>query len=253
VAIISGVGPGHGQQLASVFAEHGAQVVLAARTETYLRQIAAEIESTGGEASWCATDITDRGACERLVAHAVERWGGVDCLVHNAYDPYPFAPFPEVDLQDWHHNMEVNLFGALNLTQAALPMLRHRSGASVVFVNSLIAKRPYPMQGGYAASKGALASAARMLALELAPLGIRVNTLYVGWMWGPPVEQHLRGVAEERGVGIDVAMADIVRAIPLGRIPDDRECANAAVFFASDLSSAITGAGLDVNGGELMG
>jgi NAD(P)-dependent dehydrogenase (short-subunit alcohol dehydrogenase family) len=91
-----------------------------------------------------------------------------------------------------------------------------------------------------------------MLAKELGAHKIRVNQVFMGWMWGPPVEGYVVGTSAQMGIPQDEFIAGITKDIPLGIIPDDADCANAVVFFASDLSRVITGAGLDVNGGEFM-
>ena len=148
--------------------------------------------------------------------------------------------------------MEVNLFGSLALTRAVIPAMTSQGGGSIVMVNSMVQKKPLPFQGGYATSKGALATATKMLAKELGAHGIRVNSVFMGWMWGPPVEGYVKMTAKQRGVSQDEVIAEITRDIPLGVIPDDADCANAAIFLASDLARVITGAGLDVNGGEVM-
>jgi len=119
-------------------------------------------------------------------------------------------------------------------------------------INSLITKKPLPTQGGYAASKGALATATKILAKELGPKGIRVNSVFMGWMWGPPVEMYVNYTAESMGVEPKDIIDGVTKDIPLGIIPDDSDCANAALFLISDLAKVITGANLDVNGGEFM-
>jgi NAD(P)-dependent dehydrogenase (short-subunit alcohol dehydrogenase family) len=90
------------------------------------------------------------------------------------------------------------------------------------------------------------------MAKELGAFGIRVNSVCMGWMWGPPVEAYVNGMAKGRGVSVEDVVSEITAEIPLGIIPDDADCANACIFFASDLSKVITGASLDVNGGEYM-
>ena len=116
----------------------------------------------------------------------------------------------------------------------------------------LVHRKPLPYQAGYATSKAALAGATKMLARELGAHGIRVNSVYMGWMWGPPVEGFIAGEAKRRGVDAKKIVQEITRDIPLGKIPDDSDCANAVIFLASDLARVITGASLDVNGGEFM-
>ena len=123
---------------------------------------------------------------------------------------------------------------------------------SIVFVNSMIQKKPLPTQSGYATTKGALTVAARMLAKELGAHGIRVNSTFMGWMWGPPVESYVDYAVAAWAAPSEDVIAEITKDIPLGIIPDDADCANAVAFLASDLASVITGAELNVNGGEFM-
>ena len=198
------------------------------------------------------TDIGDRGQCKRLIDAAVAEFGRVDVLINSAYTPGHFTLFEDADLDDWRHTMEVNLFGSMNLTQEVVPHMKAAGGGSIVMVNSMIQKKPMEYQGGYATSKGALATATKMLAKELGAHKIRVNSVFMGWMWGPPVEGFINGSAKSRGISSEEVIAEITRDIPLGIIPDDADCANAVMFFASDLSSVITGAGLDCHGGEVM-
>ena len=109
-----------------------------------------------------------------------------------------------------------------------------------------------PYQGGYSVSKSALTAATAQLALELGVSKIRVNSAYMGWMWGPPVENYLIDAAARQGTTVEALAATIAKSIPLGRIPDDAECAKAALFLVSDYAGAVTGAALDVNGGEFL-
>jgi NAD(P)-dependent dehydrogenase (short-subunit alcohol dehydrogenase family) len=252
VAIISGVGPGLGQEIALAFAREGAAVVLGARTGAFLKEVAGRIEEAGGRAVAVPTDITDAGQCQRLVDRGVEEFGGLDCLVNSAFRPDVFRKFERVDLAEWRAIFEVNVWGTLQLTHAAIPALKERGGGSIVFINSMIVRKPLPRQGGYAASKGALLTAAQVLAKELGPCRIRVNSVVPGWMDGPPVRGMFDAVAARGGKTVDEQEAEIVSQIPLGFLPPDEDCANAAVFFASDLAAVITGQTLDTNGGEVF-
>ena len=249
VVVVSGIGPGLGQELAVAAAREGARVVLAARTQAYLEEVASGIDA---ETLCCPTDVADRAQCRALVEASVEKFGRVDALINSAYTPGRFALFEDSDLDDWRQTLEVNLFGSLNLTQEVVPLMKKQGGGSIVMVNSMVQKKPLDYQSGYATSKGALSAATKMLAKELGRYSIRVNSVYMGWMWGPPVEGFIQGSAKSRGVEPEEVIAEITRDIPLGVIPDDADCANAVMFFASDLSRVITGAGLDVNGGEFM-
>ena len=252
VAIVSGIGPGLGIELARAFAREGADVAMGARTESALQEAAAEVEGLGRRAYWRRTDITKPDDCRALVAGTIEALGKVDILANNAFAYPPFLLIEDSDFTTWQQAFDVNLFGTLNMCQAVIPPMKAQGGGAIVNVNSLIQKKLLPYQAGYAASKGALTAATRGLATELGAYGIRVNQTYMGWMWGPPVEGYVNGQAEALGVPKEQVIAEITKDIPLGIIPDDADCANAVVFLASDLARVITGSGVDVNGGEWM-
>ncbi|MGP8059165.1 MAG: SDR family oxidoreductase [Acidimicrobiales bacterium] len=253
VCVVSGVGPGLGRQAAVGLAAHGADVVLAARRQATLDAVAAEIISAGGRAIGVATDISDAGQCERLMAAAAGEFGGVDVLVNNAFRFDAFQSFEDVDLAKWRKIVDTNVFGSLQMTKAALPAMRARGGGSVVMVASMVARKPQPVQGGYTISKGALLTATRVLAYELGGAGIRVNAVVPGWMWGPSVEIYVQMTSEGRGVSREAVIEELVERIPLGRVPTDEEVAGTVVYLASDLSAAVTGQAIDANGGEYFG
>lgn len=252
VAIVSGIGPGLGRHAALRLAGEGAAVVLGARTEERLKEVAAEVESAGGRAAWSPTDITDPDQCERLVQAAVDAFGAVDVLVNNAFVPDPFQPFESADFGQWRKVFDVNVFGTLQMTRAVVAPMKAAGRGSIVFVNSMVIHKVTFPQGAYAASKGALWAAARELATELGPHGIRVNSVVPGWMAGPSVDLYLAWQSAERGVSEGEVAAEIGARTALKRIPSDEECAGAIVYLASDLSSAMTGATVDVNGGEVF-
>jgi NAD(P)-dependent dehydrogenase (short-subunit alcohol dehydrogenase family) len=108
-------------------------------------------------------------------------------------------------------------------------------------------------EGSYAIAKTALEAAGRQMALELGPHNIRVNTAVMGWMWGASVEGHMNHMAEQQGVPVQNLIDGVAAQIPLRRIPPDEECARSILFLLSDLSSVVTGASINVNGGEHMG
>jgi len=251
--VVSGVGPGLGRQAAVLIARHGADVVLAARRQSTLDEVAAEIRSGGARAITVATDITDPEQCERLMARAVDEFGGVDVLVNNAFRYDAFQSFEDVDLARWRKIVDTNVFGSLQMTKAALPAMRERGGGSVVMVASMVARKPQPLQGGYTVSKGALLTATRVLAYELGSAGIRVNAVVPGWMWGPSVEIYIQMTSESRGVPRETVVDELVERIPLGRVPTDEEVAGTVVYLASELSAAVTGQAIDANGGEFFG
>ena len=250
VVVVSGVGPGLGQAVARTMAREGAAVVLAARDAARLADVRHQIEADGGTALDVPTNIVDPGACHALVEAAVDRFGRLDTLVNSAFRPDPGLPFADADLAQWRKIHEVNVWGTLQLTQAAVPALREACG-NIVFVSSMVVRKAMPLQGAYATSKGALLVAARVLARELAP-EIRVNSVVPGWMWGPSVQVYVDWMVAEEGITEEEAKARIASEIPLGRIPPQEDCAEAVVFLASDRAASSTGQTLDVNGGEVL-
>jgi NAD(P)-dependent dehydrogenase (short-subunit alcohol dehydrogenase family) len=252
VCIVSGVGPGLGRQAARALAAHGADLVLAARRQSSLDEVAHEVEAIGARTITVSTDITDEEQCARLIDRTAQEFGGVDVLVNNAFRFDAFQSFEEVDLGKWRKIMDVNLFGSLQVTRAALPSMRARGGGSVVMVASMVTRQPQPLQGGYAISKGALLTATRVLAFELGSSGVRVNAVVPGWMAGPSVDIYVQMTSEGRGVPRQEVVDELNARVPLGRIPSDEEVAGSIVYLASDLSSAMTGQAIDTNGGELF-
>lgn len=254
VVIVSGIGPGLGSALALEAARQGARLVMAARTPENLRQAQQQIsEVCPSVESLCVpTDITLRDQCHALVAAAMEKYGRIDALINSAFNPGKPERVEDTDLEAWHTAMNVNLFGTMNLVLEALPVMKAQQGGAIVNVNTMVTRKPLATQAGYAASKAALASATQHLALECGKYNIRVNSTFMGWMWGATVQQYFRYESKVTGVPVDAIKANVEKHIPLGKMPTDADCAKAAIFLASDYACAVTGACLDVNGGEYL-
>jgi NAD(P)-dependent dehydrogenase (short-subunit alcohol dehydrogenase family) len=252
VVLISGIGPGLGAEIALACAREGGDVVLAARSAAMLEETAAAVRRRGRRALTVPTDVTKPDDCRRLVDAARAEFGRIDVLVHNAFLSNPVGLVEQANLDDWRRIFEVNLFGALRLTQLVVPLMKVQGRGSIVFVNSMSIRIIEPMMGGYAASKGALLTTARTLAKELGPDGIRVNSVVPGYIWSAKMEAYFRQLATERGVSYEAVHADVTSRTALRHIPDSAEVAEAVLFFASDLARAVTGQSLDVNGGHFF-
>jgi NAD(P)-dependent dehydrogenase (short-subunit alcohol dehydrogenase family) len=255
IVIVSGIGPGLGQELAVLAAAEGAgAVVLAARTAQKLDAAEQAIGALGlgTRVLKVPTDIADQAQCQALAEQTLQAFGRIDVLFNSAYDPGSFEPVAQANLDGWRRAMDVNFFGTMQLTQACIPAMIAAGGGAIVMIGTMVEHKPLATQGGYCASKSALRSATKHLALELGQHGIRVNSCHMGWMWGPAVEGYFAWQASESGKSQQELIAEVTRNIPLGVIPDDGECARAALFLASDYASVVTGAALDVNGGEYM-
>lgn len=257
VVIVSGVGPGLGQANARALARDGATVVLAARNADYLEQVRSEIESAGGRATSIPTNLTDPEQVAALVATTIDRHGRLDGLVNNAFRMDSFEPAATVDLAKWRKIFEVNVWGTLGLTQACIPHLRDAArdhgDAAIVFIISMSMRKIRELEGGYSASKAAVHTAARTLALELGPDRVRVNCVAPGWIGGPNVETYIGWESQSRGCPPEEVRAEIEGRIPLRIIPPQDDIAEAVVFLTSPRSRVITGQTLDVNGGEFFG
>lgn len=252
VALVSGVGPGMGRSIALGLARGGVDVVLAARRAERLEAVAAEVRDLGREPLVVPTDITDREACRRLVAVAGERFGGIDVLVQNGHHEGDWQPVVDADPDVWRGIFDVNLFGALHLVQAAVPVMRDRGGGSIVLVNSGAALRTPATMGAYSTSKAALAALARTLALEVGRWQIRVNGVYLGPVLGENLERLGAGAAAAAGTTVEEWLKVKATEMPLGFVPTPDQCAGAVLFLASDLAAAVTGQHLSVNGGQWL-
>lgn len=250
VALISGVGPGMGRSLALAYAAQGADIILGARNTRSLDAVAQEITALGRRVVQAPTDITDPEACRALVALGVETFGRLDVLVNNAFMQPPLEGLSETSMETWRQAFEVNLFGAVHMTDAALEPMRSQREGSIIFVASLSARRVRKQFAVYSATKAALLTTMQHYANEAGPDGIRVNAIVPSYIWGPNLEFYFKWLAEQRGVSPQDVYDDVAKDIALRRIPTADEIASAAMMLSSPLSSAVTGAALDVNAGE---
>ena len=247
VVIITGVGPGLGAKLASRAVAEGAKVVMAARSDTVTSVIEKE---TDGAAVAVQCDVRKEEDCQRVVDTAIERFGTVTGLVNSAYAHPGFHDLLDTPEKGLRRSMDVILHGSLNMTRLAVPHMT--SGGSIVNVGTMTTRKPMQGEGGYAVAKAAMTAATQFLALELGPKGIRCNQAIMGWLDGPGVRFYLTMTADQKGISEQEVYDDIASRNPLGRIPTDDACAGAILFLLSAYASEVTGAVLDVNGGEYM-
>jgi NAD(P)-dependent dehydrogenase (short-subunit alcohol dehydrogenase family) len=239
-----------GRSIALGFARQGVEVAIAARRAQRLEAVAEEIRAFGVEPLLFPLDITDRDGCRSFISAAAERFGGVDFLVQNGHDEGDWCPAARADPDRWRRAFEVNFFGALHLAQAAVPHMSKRGGGAIVFVNSGAAIRVPPGMGAYSASKAALASLTRTMALELGPSQIRVNGVYLGAVQG----ETLAAASHKASAALGISAEEWLRRKPaefaLGAVPTPDDCAGAVVYLCSDLSKAVTGHHVAVNSGQ---
>jgi NAD(P)-dependent dehydrogenase (short-subunit alcohol dehydrogenase family) len=249
VVVISGVGPALGTTLARRFAEAGADLVLAARTAERLTEVADQVTALGRRALAVTTDITDDAQVANLVARSMDEYGKVDVLVNNAFRIPSMKPLADTTFQHIRDAIELTVLGALRLTQGFTPALAESKGA-VVNVNSVVIRHSQPKYGAYKMAKAALLAMSQSLSTELGGQGIRVNSVAPGYIWGGTLKSYFTHQAGKFGTSVDDIYAAAAAGSDLKRLPTEDEVASAILFMASDLSSGITGATLDVNCGE---
>jgi NAD(P)-dependent dehydrogenase (short-subunit alcohol dehydrogenase family) len=239
VAIITGAASGIGREAALLFSAEGASVCIADVTEEAGEQAAAEAR----EAFFQRVDVTDEASVQELMEETARRYGGIDILYNNAgIMPADDASILDTGVDAWNRVLAVNATGVFLCCKHGIPRLLERGGGSVINVASFVALLgAATSQIGYTASKGAVLAMSRELAVQFARSGIRVNALCPG-----PVETELLMYLFQN----DPAAWERRRVhIPIGRLAQAREIANAALFLASDESSYVNGASFVVDGG----
>ncbi len=249
VVVVSGIGPGLGRSIAIRSAEQGANVVLAARTESRLAEVAKEVTALGREALAVPTDVSDPDAAARLAEATLEKFGRADALVHNALAMPPIKELGVVDLDAVRASFDTNVVAALRLTRLFTPALIENSG-SVTMINSMVVRFSQRTMGPYKMTKAALLAVAQSLASELGPKGVRVNSVAPGHIWGDSLQWYFGYLAKKRDVDPQVIYDETAANTDLRRLPLPDEIADTVVFLSSPMARSITGQCIDVNCGE---
>lgn len=241
-ALVTGGSRGIGRAVAELLARAGARVAVAYRSDAEAANLVArEVGSAGGEAKAFAADISDPGEARRLVGDVLAAWGRLDILVLSA-GIWEEDEAGAGSLATWDRTIAVNLRGAFLVTDAAIPHLM-KSGGSIVFISSTAGQRGEARHSAYAATKGALISYTKSLAVELGPQGIRVNCVAPGWVETDMTREALADAADRR---------EIEKSIPLGRVAQPGDIAGPVLFLVSDLARHVQGEVINVNGGSVL-
>ena len=252
VAIVTGagcVGPGwgNGRAAAVLFAAQGARVVAVDRDAASMAETLASIDEAGGQAITAVCDVTDAQAVRTMVETVLGHFGRVDVLFNNVGGSAPGGPV-EMDESVWDAQIALNLKSAFLTCKYVLPvMAEQRAGAIVNMSSSSGLRWTGAAQVAYASAKAAIVQFSRVVAVQYAAQGVRVNTVIPGQMHTPMVEARL--ARQRTGGDTQSLLAARQRRIPIGFMGDGRDTAYAALFLASDEARFITGAEIVVDGG----
>jgi 3-oxoacyl-[acyl-carrier protein] reductase len=242
VAIVTGAGRGIGRAVAERLAADGASVVVADLDDAAAGETVASIEAAGGQALAVHVDVTRPDDVAALAAAATDRFGRIDILVNNA-GILRSTKAAEVSPEEWHLVVDANLTGAFLCARAAYPALRDSGHGRIVNMASMAGRATSTLGGvHYTTAKAGVLGLSRHLAREWARDGITVNAVSPGIVDTPMVRDSTDAAR----------MTQVLAAIPMGRLADASEIAALVAFLASDEAAYITGANVDIHGGELI-
>lgn len=245
VALVTGAGSGFGEGIARRFAVEGAKVVVNDINAAGGQRVSELIRQDGGQAMFVAADVAKRADVKTMVASAVEGYGRLDILVNNAGTTHRNQPMLNVPEELFDRIFAVNVKAIYLAALEVVPLMRRQGGGSIINTASTAGLRPRPGLTWYNASKGAVITMTKSMAVELAPHKIRVNCLC-------PVAGETALLGEFMGGDTPENRAKFTASVPLGRLSTPDDIANAALYLASDEANFITGVALEVDGGRCV-
>lgn len=247
VALVTGASSGIGRATALTFAKRGASLVLAARREGELAELAAEIQTHGGTATFVRTDVSVSSDVERMVTHAIETYGRLDYAVNNAGIEGQFKAIADLPEEEWDRVLDINLKGPfLCMKHESRAMLESGHGGAIVNVGSINSFLGFPTGSAYVASKHGMVGLTSSVSAELAPQGIRVNLVCPGII-DTPMHRRARDL-----LGDEIYDDVVLPHVHVQRAGRPEEVAASIVFLCSDEASYITGSTLTPDGGYTL-
>ncbi|MFS2011775.1 3-hydroxybutyrate dehydrogenase [Azospirillum sp. CT11-132] len=252
VAVITGAASGIGLEIARTFAGEGALVVIADLNQAGADAAAASLDPTAKRALGVAMDVTDEAQVEAGMARAVAAFGRIDILVSNA-GIQTVAPVEQFEFAKWKQLLSIHLDGAFLTTRAALRTMYKQGSGSIIYMGSVHSKEASPLKAPYVTAKHGLIGLAKVVAKEGAAHGVRANVICPGFVRTPLVEKQIPEQAKELGISEE----EVVKTVMLketvdGEFTTVEDVAQAALFFASFGSNALTGQSLVVSHGWFM-
>lgn len=241
VALVTGASRGIGRAIAIGFAEAGADVAVAARSEGDLETLAKEIDSLGRKALVLPTDVRDRDAIQAMFDKTIEKFGRLDILVNNAGGSNFMSPIVGLRPEGWDKLRTLNLDSVFHCTQIGAQKLLESGGGSIIQIASVAGIQGAQGLSPYSAAKAGVIMFSQAVAKELAGSNVRVNSLAPGWIDTPLNEW----MTSDEGT-----LREAEKMIPMGRIGKAEEIVGGAIYLASDASSFVTGATIVIDGGQ---
>lgn len=250
VAIVSGGSSGIGEAVAKELTKEGSHVMIFSRNEQALELAKKRIEEeTGQVIRFFKADVKNEDEVNKLVSEVTTSFNRIDLLVNAAGSGFP-GEFESVSDEDWRMNFELNLLGTVHCSRAVLPYMRKQGGGSIINIAAISARQPCPGQIVSNATKAAVLNFSKTLAINYAKYNIRINCVNPGQVLTPRRRHRISHLAQEHGLTQEAIIKEQVEAIPLRRLGLSEEVAAAVLFLLSNKASFITGATLDVDGGE---
>ena len=242
IALVTGAGSGFGRGIAARFAEEGAKLVIADINEEAAKMVAGEI---GGSAIAVGADVSKNSDVEAMIQQSVAQWGRLDILVNNAGTTHRNKPMTEVTEEEFDRIFAVNVKSVFLTAMHGVPLMKEQGHGIILNVASTAGLRPRPGLAWYNTSKGAMITATKAMAIELASFKIRVNAIN-------PVAGETGMLHLFMGEDTPEKRAQFVSSIPWGRLSQPQDMANAALFLCSDEADMVTGTCMEVDGGRCI-
>ena len=242
ITLVTGAGSGFGRGIAARFAEEGAKVVVADINEESAKNVAGEI---GDSAIAVVADVSKNSDVEAMIQQSVAQWGRLDILVNNAGTTHRNKPMTEVTEEEFDRIFAVNVKSVFLTARHGVPLMKEQGQGVILNVASTAGLRPRPGLAWYNTSKGAMITATKAMAIELASFKIRVNAIN-------PVAGETGMLHLFMGEDTPEKRAQFVSSIPWGRLSLPQDMANAALFLCSDEADMVTGTCMEVDGGRCI-
>jgi len=242
IALVTGAGSGFGRGIATRFAEEGAKLIVADINEEAAKMVAGEI---GDSAIAVVADVSKNSDVEAMIQQTVAQWGRLDILVNNAGTTHRNKPMTEVTEEEFDRIFAVNVKSVFLTARHGVPLMKEQGQGVILNVASTAGLRPRPGLAWYNTSKGAMITATKAMAIELASFKIRVNAIN-------PVAGETGMLHLFMGEDTPEKRAQFVSSIPWGRLSQPQDMANAALFLCSDEADMVTGTCMEVDGGRCI-